>query len=67
MHLLAEGSVGGGGEELRSSGSVRVRDWADSGGDGGEGCGEEEEEDSRRCRAPPGHGDGSCRAKRGDA
>jgi hypothetical protein len=43
VHLLAEGSVGGGGEELGGRGSVRVGDWADGGGDGSEGRGEEED------------------------
>jgi hypothetical protein len=61
VHLLAKGSVGGGGEELLGSGSVRIGDWANGGGDGSEGYGEEEE--GRRCRTPPGHGDGSCRGQ----
>ena len=63
MHLLAEGSVGGGGEELGGRGSVRVGDWADGGGDGSEGRGEEEDDEGRRGRAPPGHGDGNCRRR----
>lgn len=43
MNLLAEGSVGGGDEELCSRGSVRVGDWANGGGEGGNSQGKEYE------------------------
>jgi hypothetical protein len=42
VNLLAEGSVGGGDEELGCRGSVSVRDRADGGGERGNGHGKEE-------------------------